>query len=549
MKKIILLLALVTLMFADVVSQHLPRQVQDLQTVAQFEPPLSNVSCVTRDLNYLVDNRSVWSTAWHMTDSLGRVSHVIGSKIDPWLQIGGSLFQPCRLQPDGSYTAGVIAFDSLNEIVTGGIERFGYIEGEYMSVDLSGGLDIHSYVEDSQGRSFYAEKIQIEGVDYSSVTNNVADTSVTLLSHRYVIKSDTGRYTFAFDDVDMLKKVPLEVVLTGDQSRPWVGVYDITHMNYADVLAENRYFPFSHRHPIAPGPGQQWTGIGVIDVLADSVKWIGYGHDIKLDQKLDIVFQHDFKKIRRGPFRGYFSVYNNGDSTTSIFNQNSSVLILDIDFDADSAHVVKQIDFPEIYSVSMGNIIYEEERIIVNHGAMLAFLHGKQQINVTVHDYDGDMVSQHALPGGVFSYNIEVAAPQVFTNLNLSCEEADSLALLPSFLADTLDGMEYLSYEFIPGRIQSFVYPDCVPVDTLSVVSASVNSFSVYPNPSTGNFHIEGLKDQTSYEVYDLTRKRVDAGEVQNQQINLSHQPEGFYFIKLNIDETNIVTQKVTIVR
>jgi hypothetical protein len=76
------------------------------------------------------------------------------------------------------------------------------------------------------------------------------------------------------------------------------------------------------------------------------------------------------------------------------------------------------------------------------------------------------------------------------------------------------------------------------PVKLSSIVS-SENSFSLYPNPSTGIFTFKDAKAIQRVEVYNVMGQEIAvfAGDNTNKvskQINLSNYSKGIYFAKIN---------------
>ncbi|AGC77900.1 putative secreted protein (Por secretion system target) [Nonlabens dokdonensis] len=67
----------------------------------------------------------------------------------------------------------------------------------------------------------------------------------------------------------------------------------------------------------------------------------------------------------------------------------------------------------------------------------------------------------------------------------------------------------------------------------------SLNSISIYPNPTRGALNLSGdTSNVSSYEVYDLSGRKVSGGILQNDQIN-DDLNNGIYILKLNsIDQT-----------
>jgi len=89
--------------------------------------------------------------------------------------------------------------------------------------------------------------------------------------------------------------------------------------------------------------------------------------------------------------------------------------------------------------------------------------------------------------------------------------------------------------------------------DALAIETASFeNGISVYPNPSSGVVNISTYNlDANSMNVVvcDITGKVVANTQFTNLEhntIDLSNQPTGVYFVKMQLDNT-VVTRKVVV--
>lgn len=75
--------------------------------------------------------------------------------------------------------------------------------------------------------------------------------------------------------------------------------------------------------------------------------------------------------------------------------------------------------------------------------------------------------------------------------------------------------------------------------------SYNTNSISLYPNPTTGVIHINGLEQSSvDYQVYDISGRMVQSGYT-NNQITLNVQP-GIFIVKI-LDGNKISTNKVQV--
>ena len=106
------------------------------------------------------------------------------------------------------------------------------------------------------------------------------------------------------------------------------------------------------------------------------------------------------------------------------------------------------------------------------------------------------------------------------------------------------------------GQFKSFLLKPTEQV--ASVNNISENSFKIFPNPTTGTIVVESKKlNIESIEITDITGKTISnspfeggKGDVNLQinnshsSINLTNQPKGIYFIKIQT-ENNIITKKI----
>ncbi|MDB4285680.1 aryl-sulfate sulfotransferase [bacterium] len=85
----------------------------------------------------------------------------------------------------------------------------------------------------------------------------------------------------------------------------------------------------------------------------------------------------------------------------------------------------------------------------------------------------------------------------------------------------------------------------------VGISDLEVRNIKLFPNPSTGVFILRDLPTsikQLEMSVLDLTGKEV-AVQIIGDQIDLSNQPVGMYFLRLVIDGEQTITKKITIQR
>jgi hypothetical protein len=79
--------------------------------------------------------------------------------------------------------------------------------------------------------------------------------------------------------------------------------------------------------------------------------------------------------------------------------------------------------------------------------------------------------------------------------------------------------------------------------------NTTLNTLIVFPNPSSGNFNISGLTDQSSIEIYDISGKLIFGAETRdnNFNIDLSDRAKGIYFCKEKMKNGAIRTNKIIV--
>ena len=77
----------------------------------------------------------------------------------------------------------------------------------------------------------------------------------------------------------------------------------------------------------------------------------------------------------------------------------------------------------------------------------------------------------------------------------------------------------------------------------------SSKNISIYPNPSTGLFTINGLNEDSKILIYNSIGQQLINNSSLNNTIDLNHQPNGIYFIKINPNEENQMVKTISIIK
>lgn len=81
---------------------------------------------------------------------------------------------------------------------------------------------------------------------------------------------------------------------------------------------------------------------------------------------------------------------------------------------------------------------------------------------------------------------------------------------------------------------------------TLSVEAFSKQSFSVYPNPSSGKFNIR-VKLNSNYQILNVYGQVLKTGQLKigDNKVDISSYNSGLYFVTVEMFENNVITKKI----
>jgi hypothetical protein len=90
------------------------------------------------------------------------------------------------------------------------------------------------------------------------------------------------------------------------------------------------------------------------------------------------------------------------------------------------------------------------------------------------------------------------------------------------------------------GRKGNWLYVDNINITNYQPATNTFEkekpNISVYPNPGTGVFNVQGLPIGTVYEIYDYSGRMIT--ESDNPIINLSRYSAGIYILKTKVSGT-----------
>jgi hypothetical protein len=81
-------------------------------------------------------------------------------------------------------------------------------------------------------------------------------------------------------------------------------------------------------------------------------------------------------------------------------------------------------------------------------------------------------------------------------------------------------------------------YPSQLTVLNNELLFRAYENIRLFPNPSNQSFQIANLKTKANLKVYDLNGKALmSISNYNGENLNISHLSQGFYLIKINLDE------------
>jgi hypothetical protein len=90
-----------------------------------------------------------------------------------------------------------------------------------------------------------------------------------------------------------------------------------------------------------------------------------------------------------------------------------------------------------------------------------------------------------------------------------------------------------------------------VTIDYIGINDFQASSYNIYPNPTTGEFHVTSDKLQvTNTEIFDIYGRKCHTSRVTRQEsANVSHLQSGVYFVKIFSDDGVVVVKRLVIMK
>ncbi|MGM0634862.1 MAG: endonuclease [Bacteroidota bacterium] len=178
-------------------------------------------------------------------------------------------------------------------------------------------------------------------------------------------------------------------------------------------------------------------------------------------------------------------------------------------------------------------------------------------------DYNGPLNNQGSFKGDVsraafymaIRYNfLEIV--EGFPTETENGQLGDLTTLLQWHEDDPVDDFEKnrnnLAYEWQRNRNPFLDFPDLVDYiwgdmqgevwnNPLSTEGFNDVAIKVFPNPSSGNFYIEGINDGSFIQVYDMNGKQIYQTKLSNNQLRLNDFSKGTYILKINTENASTV--------
>jgi len=264
-----------------------------------------------------------------------------------------------ELQPNGMYSAFIMGGKDTVENYT--LSCYMLFDNQMNVIDTlfeTMPVDAHGIAITRDNKVAYSS-LNISFEDFSHIGG--PDSIKTVYYDLALLDIKTGKDTILFkfrENVDQ-HFIIQEYIHEGDQSMK--EVIDWTHPNsiFEDIDGDILY-------------GNRHVGVGIISKKGEVIAWLGFPDSLIQQQGLpalksispgDYLFRlsHDFHQIKKGPYQGFYTLYDNGD----INRQYARVLVLDIDKKERTISIVRVYTFP--YSPFMGSVDFlEDSTFLVN---------------------------------------------------------------------------------------------------------------------------------------------------------------------------------------
>lgn len=142
-----------------------------------------------------------------------------------------------------------------------------------------------------------------------------------------------------------------------------------------------------------------------------------------------------------------------------------------------------------------------------------------------------------------------------FTTTLLSVPNTPN-TLLNQVIATTVDLSSYAGQTIYLAWVDDFENGNILAIDDVEVMvnglstnQFTANTFSIYPNPSNGNFNIKAVNTMTEISIYDIVGKLIYSKSInsENEEIKTSNLSKGIYVVSIELENGNSSKHKIII--
>jgi hypothetical protein len=142
-----------------------------------------------------------------------------------------------------------------------------------------------------------------------------------------------------------------------------------------------------------------------------------------------------------------------------------------------------------------------------------------------------------------------------FTTTILSVPNTPN-TLLNQVIATTVDLSSYAGQTIYLAWVDDFEGGNILAIDDIDITvnglstnQFTANTFSIYPNPSNGNFNIKAVNTMNEIRIYDIVGKLIYSKSIdsENEEIKTSNLAKGIYVVSIELENGNSSKHKIII--